>query len=359
MADESDRRFLAAAIRLGEGALGLTWPNPAVGALVVKDGIVLGRGRTARGGRPHAEALALARAGDAARGATLYVSLEPCSHRGRAPPCADAVIAAGVARVVCAIDDPDPRVAGEGFAKLRSAGIVVEEALMTEAGRRAHTGHIRRVASGRPHVVLKLAVSADGAIGRRGEKQVAVTGPVARAHVQALRSRFDAIAVGAGTLAADDPLLTCRLPGLQDRSPVRVLFSAGGEVDPGRRAMNCDAPTWLLAAAPDATMGHIRRLRVARHPDGRFDLKDSLTRLAAEGIARLLVEGGARLARALLEADLVDEAIVLRSRTVLGGDAVPALAGLPLATIEDSQHFRRFATRRLGADTITRYEKVV
>ena len=357
MAEELDRRFLAAAIRLGAGGLGTTWPNPAVGAILVKDGKVVGRGRTAPGGRPHGEAVALAEAGEAARGATIYVSLEPCAHYGRAGPCADAIVAAGVARVVAPSADPDPRVAGQGFERLRSAGIEVATGLLVEEARRAHAGHLRQVADKRPHVTLKLAVSADDAIGRVGERQVPVTGAIARRHVQALRSRYDAILVGSGTVLADDPLLTCRLPGLEGRSPVRVVLDSEGRLGDDRQVFSGSAPTWVLTAAgQEQPKGQRRRLLAPRTGSG-LDLAACLTRLSAEGITRLLVEGGARVARAFLEADLVDEALIFRSPSALGGDIVPALAGLPLSTIEGAGRFRRTERRRFGPDVMSRYER--
>lgn len=360
MPEELDRRFLAAAIRLGAGMLGATWPNPAVGAIVVKDGAVIGRGRTALGGRPHGEALALAEAGRAARGATLYVSLEPCSHVGRGPPCADAVVAAGISRVVAPFADSDPRVAGNGFERLRAAGIEVVTGALAAEARRAHAGHLTQVAERRPHVVLKLAVSADEAIGRAGEGQVAVTGMLARRHGQALRSRFDAILIGRGTVEADDPELTCRLPGLERRSPVRVVLDSEGRLGKERRVFSAgSAPTWVLAAVdPEQNAGRIRRLRVPRRAGAGLDLAACLERLADEGITRLLVEGGALVARGLVEADLVDEALIFRSPTVLGGKIVPALAGLPMSAIECSSRFRRVERRLFGADRMSRYERV-
>jgi diaminohydroxyphosphoribosylaminopyrimidine deaminase/5-amino-6-(5-phosphoribosylamino)uracil reductase len=351
-----DGRFLSAAIRLGTGALGRTWPNPAVGAIIVHGGIVLGRGHTARGGRPHGETVALAQAGPAARGATLYVSLEPCSHHCRTPPCVDAIIAAGVARVVAAIEDPDPRVAGRGFARLRDAGIEVVIGPPSAEGRRAQAGHFSRVERGRPHVTLKLAVSADDAIGRRGERQAPVTGAIARRHAHAMRTRCDAILVGRGTVEADDPELTSRLPGLEGRSPVRVILDSDGRLGGDRKVFAAGSgETWVLAGAPAAGPGSAaRRIEVPRGPSG-LDLQAAMLRLGSEGITRLQVEGGARVARGLLEADLVDEVALFRSPVVLGGDAVPALAGLPLSDVECSGRFRPAERRTFGADRMTRY----
>ena len=223
-AKAADQRFMQLALALGRRGLGRTWPNPAVGAVVVKDGVIVGRGWTQPGGRPHAEPEALRRAGEAARGATLYVTLEPCSHFGKSPPCVDAVIAAGIARVVSAIEDPNPEVAGQGHAKLRAAGITVDVGLGAAEAAHDHAGHFRRIRDKRPHVILKLAVSADDKIGAAGHKPVAITGEAAKTRVHLLRAQCDAILVGIGTVLADDPLLTCRLPGMEARSPVRVVL---------------------------------------------------------------------------------------------------------------------------------------
>src|SRR5271165_1670449 len=227
----NDARFMALALALGRRGLGQTWPNPSVGAVVVRQEgdvpIIVGRGVTCAGGRPHAETEALARAGFAARGSTLYVTLEPCSHHGKTPPCADAIVQAGVARVVSALEDPNPEVAGRGHAKLRAAGIAVDVGVGAEEARRAHAGHIRRVVDGRPHVTLKLAVSADGKAGLAGRRPTTITGEAAHARVHLMRATHDAILVGIGTVMADDPLLTCRLPGMKVGSPIRVVLDAG------------------------------------------------------------------------------------------------------------------------------------
>jgi diaminohydroxyphosphoribosylaminopyrimidine deaminase/5-amino-6-(5-phosphoribosylamino)uracil reductase len=396
MPDETDARFLAAAIRLGRGALGTTWPSPAVGAILVKDGKVVGRGRTAPGGRPHAEVQAIAEAGEAARGATLYVSLEPCSHQGRGAPCADAILAAGISRVAMPIADPDPRVAGGGMLRLQAAGVEVVSGALAKEAERAHAGHLSRMKAGRPHVVLKLAVSADDAIGRVGEAGVAVTGENARRHVQALRSRFDAIMVGRGTVEADDPALTCRLPGLEKRSPVRVVVDSEAKLDGRWRVFDGPAQTWVFSVAglktdsatsdtPPLTPPHlsspeqssdfaqagkgegdspapdagqnVRRFRVAGRRDGGVELEACLRMVAAEGVTRVLVEGGAKIARSLLEADLLDEAIIFRSPKPLGGELVPALAGLPLSAIEASRRFRVVERLAFSTDRMTRYER--
>ncbi|NKM00860.1 bifunctional diaminohydroxyphosphoribosylaminopyrimidine deaminase/5-amino-6-(5-phosphoribosylamino)uracil reductase RibD [Rhizobium leguminosarum] len=219
-----DERFMAAAIRLSRWHLGRTATNPSVGCLIVRDGVIVGRAVTALGGRPHAETQALAEAGALARGATAYVTLEPCSHHGRTPPCAEALIAYGVARVVISVTDPDPRVSGRGIAMLREAGIEVDAGALEVEGRHSLASYLTRQTKNRPYVTLKLAVSADGMIGRKGAGQVAITGPEARAQVQALRAETDAILVGIGTAITDDPLLTVRTPGLESQSPIRIVL---------------------------------------------------------------------------------------------------------------------------------------
>jgi diaminohydroxyphosphoribosylaminopyrimidine deaminase / 5-amino-6-(5-phosphoribosylamino)uracil reductase len=361
----SDRRFMALALALGRRGLGRTHPNPAVGAVVVKDGVIVGRGWTQPGGRPHAEPVALKQAGDAARGATLYVTLEPCSHVGKSPPCADAVIAAGVKRVVSAIEDPNPEVAGQGHARLRNAGIEAEVGLDAPEAARAHAGHFRRVREHRPHVILKLAVSVDDKIAAAGHKPVAISGEIAKARMHLLRAQCDAILVGIGTVLADDPLLTCRLPGMEARSPVRVVLDRALRI-PGQSRLVHSArstPLWVvtsnLAEAPAAAIlgaAGAQVVRVSSTPTG-LDLSEVLHVLAERGITRLLVEGGARVASSFVSAGLVDEFWLLRGQEGIGIDGVTALDALPLAAITQSPAYRVHASESLGTDTLTVYER--
>ena len=324
---------MALALALGRRGLGRTWPNPAVGAVIVKDGVIVGRGWTQPGGRPHAETEALRRAGEAARGATLYVTLEPCSHHGKTPPCADAIVAAGVARVVSAIEDPNPEVAGNGHARLRAAGIAVDVGIGAEQARRDHAGHIRRMRDGRPHVMLKLAISADGKAGAAGRKPIAITGDAAHARVHLLRAQSDAIMIGIGTALADDPLLTCRLPGMEKTSPVRIVLDSALRLPPGSRLVQSarDVPVWVIAAADAPRIAEdalrakgVEVLRSAGNA-GRLELSAVLMLLAARGMTRLMVEGGPTLASALLAADLVDEAQLFQSPQAVGADGIDAL----------------------------------
>ena len=363
---ETDRRFMQLALALGRRGLGRTWPNPSVGAVVVKDGAIVGRGWTQPGGRPHAEPEALRRAGAAARGATLYVTLEPCSHFGRSPPCADAVIAAGVSRVVTAIQDPNPLVAGQGHAKLRAAGITVDVGLCAAEAAHDHAGHFRRIRDKRPHVILKLAVSSDGKIAGAGHKTVAVTGELARTRVQLLRAQCDAILVGIGTVVADDPLLTCRLPGMEKRSPVRVVLDTALRISGGSRLVHSAraTPLWVMAsetaeaaAATKLGAAGARVLRLPPQPAPGLDPLAVLHALAERNVTRLLVEGGSRIASSFVSADLVDEIWLLRGPRPIGEGGIAALDALPLDAITQSPTYRVRASETLDDDTLTMYER--
>jgi diaminohydroxyphosphoribosylaminopyrimidine deaminase/5-amino-6-(5-phosphoribosylamino)uracil reductase len=364
----ADQRFMQLALTLGRRGQGRTWPNPAVGAVVVKDGVIVGRGWTQPGGRPHAEPEALNRAGEAARGATLYVTLEPCSHIGKSPPCADAIIAAGIARVVSAIEDPNPEVAGQGHAKLRAAGIAVDIGLGAAEAARDHAGHFRRVRDRRPHVILKLAVSSDDKIGAAGRKPVAISGEAAKARVHLLRAQCDAVLVGIGTALSDDPLLTCRLPGMAARSPVRVVLDRNLRIPGSSRLVHSarETPLWVMTsslaeAAAAMKLGaagaQVIRIAAAATPPG-LDLGSVLRALSEKGITRLLVEGGARVASSFVAAGLVDEIWLLRSTEPVGDDGVAALETLPLTAITQSPNFRVRASESLQEDTLTIYERI-
>lgn len=360
-----DLRFMRLALALGRRGLGNTWPNPAVGAVVVKDGIVLGRGWTQPGGRPHAETEALRQAGAAAKGATLYATLEPCSHHGRTPPCADAIVAAGIARVVSAIEDPNPDVAGQGHARLRDAGIDVVVGICAEEARRDHAGHIRRIVDGRPHVTLKLAVSADGKAALAERKPVQITGEETRARVHLLRAMNDAILIGIGTVLADDPALTCRLPGMHAQSPVRVVLDRElrTPMSSTLAASATDIPVWLFCdenASPDRErMLREKGITVFRigADDNRLDLAAALRELAGKGITRLMVEGGPTVAASFIRAGLLDEAVLLRGPIAIGDDGIDALDGLPLDALVSGADLRLSGTEAIGADTISHFER--
>jgi diaminohydroxyphosphoribosylaminopyrimidine deaminase / 5-amino-6-(5-phosphoribosylamino)uracil reductase len=358
-----DQRFMDLALALGRRGLGRTWPNPAVGAVIVKDGVIVGRGWTQPGGRPHAEIEALRRAGGAARRATIYVTLEPCSHHGKTPPCAAAVIGAGIARVVSAIEDPNPEVAGEGHARLRQAGIAVDVGIGAEEARRDHAGHILRFTAGRPHVLLKLAISADGKAGAAGRKPVAITGEAASERVHLLRAQSDAIMVGIGTALADDPMLTCRLPGMMKYSPVRIVADSMLRLPLRSRLVKSayEIPVWAVAGMRAPQEAEFKLLpcgvEVLRSPRSAdpLDLKDTLECLAAKGITRLMVEGGPTLAAAFIAADLVDEAVLFHSPKTVGADGIDAFEKAAMTAL--TQRLRLTGTGLLGPDRQDHYER--
>ena len=332
-----DLSFMRAALALARRGLGNVWPNPAVGCVIVNDGRVVGRGWTQPGGRPHAETEALVRAGAAAEGGTAYVTLEPCCHWGQTPPCADALIAAGLSRVVVAVEDPDPRVAGGGVGRLRQAGLTVDTGVCEAAAAEINAGFFHRVRLGRPLVTLKLATSLDGRIATAAGESRWITGPAARERGHLLRATHDAILVGTGTVLADDPQLTCRLPGLGERSPLRVVLDRQLRIPLAARlfAEARRVPTWLVAL-PSTDPVKQQALRDAGveiidgepDPAGHLDLAAALRRLGERGLTRLLVEGGGQLAAALLRAGLVDRLAWLHAPLLLGGDGVPAVGKL-------------------------------
>ncbi|QUS40282.1 bifunctional diaminohydroxyphosphoribosylaminopyrimidine deaminase/5-amino-6-(5-phosphoribosylamino)uracil reductase RibD [Tardiphaga alba] len=367
-AKADDLRYMQLALTLGRRGQGRTWPNPAVGAVVVKDGVIIGRGWTQPGGRPHAEPVALAQAGSAAKGATLYVTLEPCSHFGKSPPCADAIVAAGIARVVAAIEDPNPDVAGQGHARLRAAGIKVDVGLCSEEAARDHAGHFRRIRDHRPHVVLKLAVSPDGKIAAAGHKPVAVTGQRVRSRVHLLRAQCDAILVGIGTVKADDPELTCRLPGMAKRSPVRVVLDRALRISGNSKLVHSarTVPLWVLtsdiaeapaAMALGAAGAQVLRVPAVTSPVPGLDLPAVLHSLGEKGITKLMVEGGAKIASSFVSAGLVDEVWLFQGANAIGEGGVNALDALPLSAITGSSDFKARASEEIENDTLTIYER--
>lgn len=353
-----DRRYMAAAIRLSRKHLGRTATNPSVGTLIVRDDgagpTIVGSGVTAIGGRPHAEAEALAEAGELARGATAYVTLEPCAHHGRTPPCANALVTAGIARVVGAASDPDPRVSGKGYAILRAAGVeVVEKVLVAEASEQL-AGYLIRSLRKRPEVTLKLALSSDGMIGRRGQGQLAITGEVARREVQMMRAEADAILIGIGTALEDDPALTVRLPGLENRSPVRVVLDRGLRLpETAKLLSDIDRVPLYVAVGEGADPQRkaalerrgVRFIGTDTH-DGAIALPELMEDLAALGIATLLVEGGAATAEAFLADDLVDRIVLFHGVDEIGEGGVAS----PIDAARIPAAFRKLREMRFGAD---------
>jgi diaminohydroxyphosphoribosylaminopyrimidine deaminase/5-amino-6-(5-phosphoribosylamino)uracil reductase len=332
---------------------------------VTPEGEIVGRGWTAPGGRPHAEAIALDHAGSRAEGSTMYVTLEPCAHEGRGMACSDAIVAAKPARVVIGLRDPDPRTAGSGIERMKAAGIEVEEGVLAADAAAVTLGHLMRVAEGRPAVTLKLAVGADGLVPRGEGHPVWVTGEDARAHGHLLRARNDAILVGRGTIAADDPSLTCRLPGMACRSPVRVVLDSHLRT-PEDATLFDDimVPVWLMCAEGEtqasADMLHERGAEIVPVPvddHGHVDAGDALQALAVRGITRVLVEGGPAVARALLDADLVDDAVIYQGSEPAGAGLTP-FAGDGLDRLTGSGHFKTIASRSFGLDRMTWWRRI-
>jgi len=360
-----DIPHMRAALALARRGLGSSWPNPSVGCVIVKDGRVVGRGVTAAGGRPHAEPQAIAMAGEAARSATMYVTLEPCCFHGRTPPCTDAILAAGIARVVVAMPDPDPRVNGRGLARLRDGGVEVTEGVLRGEAAEANAGLTCRVCAGRPLVTLKLATTLDGRIATRSGESRWITGEDARLAAHGLRGRHDAVLVGAGTVLADDPDLTCRIPGYTRLPSVRVVADSHLRTPLTARlvATAAAAPTWILIApGHDAARAAAMRdagvelVEVPRNEAG-IDLKAALAALAARGVTRLLAEGGAQLAASLLRADLVDRIAWFHASAILGGDAYPAVEALGVERLAEMSRFTRVASRPVGADILTEFKR--
>jgi diaminohydroxyphosphoribosylaminopyrimidine deaminase/5-amino-6-(5-phosphoribosylamino)uracil reductase len=357
---------MRAALALAARGLGRTWPNPAVGCVLVREGSVVGRGWTQPGGRPHAETEALGRAGNAARGATAYVSLEPCSHTGKTPPCADALIGAGIKRVVAAVEDPDPRVSGRGLARLRDAGIGVTTGVCAAEADELNAGFFTRVRQGRPLVSLKLATSLDGRIATRAGDSKWITGEAARRRAHLLRATHDAILVGTGTALADDPELTCRLPGLGERSPVRVVLDRQLRLPATTRLLATarDVPTWIITtAASDPARRQMlggmgaELIDALVASDGRLSLSATLTALGGRGITRLLIEGGGAASASLLREGLVDQVYWFRAPTIIGGDGLAAAAPLGVERLADARMFSRVGVETLGTDVLEVYRR--
>ncbi len=361
---------MSAALRLARRGLGNVWPNPAVGCVLVAPGAgagrVVGRGWTMPGGRPHAETEALARAGASARGATAYVTLEPCSHRGETGPCAEALLDAGVRRAVVAIEDPDPRVSGAGLARLRDGGVEVELGIGADEAAEVNAGYLLRLRADRPLVTLKTATTLDGRIAAHGGESHWITGEPARAQAHALRASHDAIMIGIGTALADDPRLTCRLPGLEVRSPVRIVIDARLRLPLTSRlvATAAEVPTWLITRRG----GERQRLRAFRnsgvdvieidadHHD-QPPLDRLLAELAARGLTRVLVEGGSHLAAGLLAQSLVDRIVWYRAPRMIGGDGIPVAQPFGVDRLAEAPEFTRTGLSRAGEDLVETYAR--
>lgn len=352
---------MLAALGLAARGLGRVAPNPAVGCILVKDGRVIGRGWTQPGGRPHAETEALRRARGHAAGSTAFVTLEPCSHHGQTPPCAEALIDAGVRRVVAAIEDPDPRVSGRGSARLREAGIRVDQGLCAGEARLLNSGFFSRHVRGRPEVTVKLATTLDGRIATHKGHSQWITGELSRRRAHLLRAETDAVLVGSGTAVLDDPRLNVRLPGLEQASPLRVVIDGRLRLPLTHNLVTRakEAPTLLVthdgnpaervAAYIDAG---VEVLQVGKNAFGHCSLSDALAGLAERGVNHLMVEGGGHLAAAFLRAGLVDRLAWFRAPSVIGGDGVPALASFGIDRVDEAPQFRQSSRVWLGRDTL-------
>lgn len=358
-----DLHFMETALNLARRGLGETWPNPAVGCVIARD-YIIARGWTQKGGRPHAETEALSRAGNAAKGATAYVSLEPCAHQGKTPPCADALIAAGIARVVSPIADPDPRVAGQGFEKLRKAGVIVDIGLCAEQAARLNSGFIARIVQNLPLVTVKIASTLDGKIATASGESKWITGDAARAYGHFLRAEHDAIIIGSATAIADDPELTCRLPGLEQASPVRVMADGRMRLPLTSRLVQSARtnPVWLLTRTDGDPVrkqayrdAGVKVIETDPGAEGVLNCPAMLNALAKQGITRLLVEGGAALIASMLRAKAVDQITWFRAPKLIGQDGIGAIGPLGLDRLAQSPVYLRESIRHLGNDVVETY----
>ncbi len=359
-----DTGHMRAALALAQRNLGVTWPNPSVGCVLTNNGVVVGRGWTQASGRPHAETEALSRAGSAAAGATAYVTLEPCSHQGKTPPCAEALVAARIARVVAAIEDPDPRVAGRGFAILKQAGIALETGLLAEEAVDVNAGFFLRVREGRPLVTLKAASTLDGRIATHKGESRWITGEASRHRAHMLRAQHDAILVGVGTALADNPELTCRLPGLVGRSPVRVVLDPRLRLPLTSRLVSTarQIRTWIVAY-PDADQDRrkafeecgVEIIEAVPLSGDRPEMHHIMQALGARGITRVLVEGGSRVTGALLAEGLIDCIVWFRAGRMMGGDGVPVAAAFGVDRLEQAPGFVRRSVEPCGEDVVETY----
>ncbi|WP_219821684.1 bifunctional diaminohydroxyphosphoribosylaminopyrimidine deaminase/5-amino-6-(5-phosphoribosylamino)uracil reductase RibD [Sneathiella aquimaris] len=361
---KTDQRFMRMALRLARRGLGRVAPNPAVGCLLVNQGRIVGRGWTQPGGRPHAETVALERAGPLAKGATAYVTLEPCSHHGKTPPCCDALIKAGISRVVSALQDPDERVNGRGLEILREAGVEVVEKICESEALDANIGFVESKTIDKPLVTLKMATSLDGKIATTTGSSQWITGPQARRYGHMLRAKNDAIMVGIGTVLADDPELSCRIPGLTEYSPIRIVADTRLRIPLTSQLFKTvrDIPLWIVTVAGNdpERIDAIRNLgadviEVEATESGLPDLKHTLSILSDKGITRLLVEGGSHLQASLIKEELADRLMWFRAAKVIGGDGISVFQSIGLKNVSDAPILELEGTHRLGEDQLERY----
>lgn len=357
---QDDQRWMRAALALARRGEGRTCPNPAVGCVIVRNGCLMGRGWTRPGGRPHAETVALNDAGGTAAGATAYVTLEPCSHHGKTPPCADALISAGISRVVVAITDPDDRVSGQGIERLKAAGITVTTGVLGDEVASFYAAYIRHRLTGLPLVTIKLATSLDGRIALADGTSQWITSAVSRARVHLMRSRTDAIMTSAATVLADNPTLNCRLPGVEGYQPLRVVVSTGLALDPsGNLRQSLDqGPVLHLHSDDLAPTDGIEQIRVAAAGNGKPDLSAVMRALGKRGITSVMVEAGGRFAASLIREGLVQRLVWMRSAMLIGHDGLPAIADLGLEKLAEGHDFKRVALYPSGPDTVEVLERL-
>lgn len=357
----ADERWMRLALSIGARGLGTTWPNPAVGCVIVKNGRVLGRGWTQTGGRPHAERMALEQAGAAAKGATAYITLEPCAHTGKTSPCADALIDAGIGCVVAATKDPDPRVAGKGFEKLQAAGILLRSGVLEAEAQQANIGFFSRIIKNRPAITLKLANSLDARIATKTGESQWITGAASRSYVHYLRATHDAVMVGSGTSLADDPSLTVRLSGLEDRRPVRIILDSklSTPLDCQLVQSAQDIPVWLChgsnADHKNWQQTDAELIECASDSNGLY-LADVLEKLAAKGITRVFCEGGGKLAASLVREGYVDRLLTITAGIAIGSDGTPNLGKLGVDILSKAPRFELVSHRRLGDDLMSEWQ---
>ena len=366
MANDADSQWMRAALMLARRGEGLTAPNPAVGCVLVQDGRLVGRGTTAKGGRPHAEtqaiaSAAIASAGRGAKGSTAYITLEPCAHHGKTPPCAEALIAAGIARVVIGLTDPDRRVAGQGIKILEQAGIPTTKGVLAEAIARQLAGYLMTRSDARPHVSAKIATSLDGRIALKDGCSQWITGALARRYVHDLRSRHDAILTGMGTIRTDDPLLTCRLAGVAHQ-PLRVIMASEPRLDSKSKiAMSAQTNPVLVfhggKTDNNSTPATINYQAIKTDKTDRPCPHQALSILAKQGMTSVLIEAGGTLLASFLQAGLIDRLIWLRAGMVIGGDGRDAISALGLTDLEAGRGFRLYEKTTLGQDTLEIWER--
>lgn len=364
---DEDLGYMRNALTLARRGLGQVWPNPAVGCVLIRNGNVVGRGWTQPGGRPHAETEALSRAGSQAHGATAYVTLEPCSHHGRTAPCSQALIDAKISRLVVAVGDPDPRVNGGGIAALRDAGITVDVGLCEAAAREVNAGFFKKLKEARPFVTLKCASSVDARIATRSGDSQWITGDAARDAGHLIRATHDAVLVGSLTALRDNPSLTCRLPGMETGSPVRIVLDGRMQLPLTHILVKTanEVPTWLVTVDESSEVKSARReaymaagvklLDVGPDKKGHPDLAQALRQIAQKGITRLMVEGGGQVAASFICARMVDEIVWFRAPCIVGGDGLPALSGIGVDKLSDALRPRRISCRIVGNDVVEHY----